>query len=155
MVDLLEDLSPVYWRKLGESAAEAGVAIRNALLDKGGADLGAADQSAPMASFDVVKAGMDRAAMIGSMSIRVNPEVKADDGFGHARIFADYYFRLAEYGAKLGIDILIENHRPHFDELDQLLDLRERVDHPRFAPLADCGNLVARSDAARVAAWRA
>lgn len=146
-----DDLSLAYARKLGEAAVRAGVAIPNLLVDRVDADFGAADEVVRGRSVLAAKSWIDRAAMAGAASIRVNPALSANASPDPARI-ADTYLTLAEYGARLGVRVLVENHRPYFDAIGPLLDLAGRVEHPSFALLADCGNIVAATDAERIAA---
>lgn len=146
-----DDLSPDYCRKLGDAAARAGVSIRNILLDRTDANLGASDIAAREHAVAAVRDWIDRAAAAGAASVRINPVRPAHGVFDPATI-ADSYLRLAEHGATQGIGVLIENHRPHFDDVGHLLDLHARVARPNFALLADSGNIIAPDDSSRIAA---
>ncbi|HEV2597827.1 sugar phosphate isomerase/epimerase family protein [Sphingopyxis sp.] len=146
-----DDISPAYCASLAEAAAKAGVSIDNIQLDAIDADLASLDNERRDHSVEVVKQWMDRAALIGAPSVRANADQPtAGRPFDPDRI-ADSYRRLAEYGDRIGVDILVENHFGYTAQISNVMAIHERVAHPRFGLLADWGNSPAETTEARIA----
>ena len=146
-----QDLSPAYCRDLKKAADRAGVAIANIQLDNIDADLAAVDEDARMKSLEVVRQWMDRAALLGAPRVRVNTDIPvAGREFDPDRI-ADSYRRLAEYGDKVGVDVLIENHTGYSVSIKNVVAIYDRVKHPRCRMCADWGNSPAKDTESRIA----
>lgn len=146
-----DDISHRYCSSLAAAAAKAGVALSNIQLDAIDADLASTDDERRTASIETIKSWMDRAALIGAPSVRANPDQPTPGRpFDPDRI-AESYKRLAEYGDKIGVDVLIENHFGYSAAISNVVAIWERVGHPRCAMLADWGNSPAKTTEDRIA----
>jgi L-ribulose-5-phosphate 3-epimerase len=146
-----EDLSPAYCRDLKRAARKAKVRIANLQLDNIDADLAAVDEPRRMQSLELVRGWMDRAALIGSPRVRVNTDTSVANRPFDADRIADSYRRLAEYGDKVGVDVLIENHTGYSASIKNVVAIYDRVKHRRCKMAADWGNSAAKDTEARIA----
>jgi sugar phosphate isomerase/epimerase len=95
-------------------------------------------------------AWVDAAAQLGCHSIRVNaasdPGLRADE---QQRLVADGLRGLCEYADQVRIDVLVENHGGLSSDARWLVNLIERVQHPRVGTLPDFGNFLLDDDPER------
>jgi sugar phosphate isomerase/epimerase len=85
---------------------------------------------------------VDAAKFLDCSAIRVNlgsmdMPGSADD---EAKASVDGYGRLLEYGAKTGINIIVENHLGRSCNAQWLVGIMKQVNHPRSGVLPDFGN---------------
>ena len=146
-----DDESDAYCRALARAARKAKVGVCNLQLDAIGADLAATDEGERVKSIDVVKSWMDRAVLLGCPRVRANTDEFVPDRPFDPDLIADSFRRLAVYGAKIGVDIFIENHTGYSASISNVIAIHERVGHPRCKLLADWGNSAAKSTEARIA----
>lgn len=150
-----EDLSPAYCRDLKRAAKKANVRISNIQLDNIGADLAAVDEAERAKSLEVVRGWMDRAALIGSPRVRVNTDAPTPGRAFDPERIADSYRRLANYGNRVGVEVLIENHTGYSSSIQNVVAIYKRVKHRRCKMAADWGNSPAETTEARIADLRA
>lgn len=79
------------------------------------------------------------AKYLGCHSIRVNAQ-SSGSREEQAKLCADGLARLGEYGAKHGINVIVENHGGLSSMADWLVDVMKRVDMPNVGTLPDFGN---------------
>lgn len=146
-----EDLSPAYCKELKQAARKARVGIANIQLDAIDADLAAVDETERARSLELVRGWMDRAALLGAPRVRVNTDKPvAGRAFDPDRI-AESYRQLAQYGDKVGVDVLIENHTGYSASIKNVVAIYDRVRHRRCKMAADWGNSAAADTEARIA----
>ncbi len=135
-LDKKSDMS--YWAEMLRRSEDEGVENLLIMVDAEG-DLGSTKESGRLKAVENHYGWVDAAKKINCHSIRVNAfgsgsrkKVKAAlvDGMG----------RLAEYGAKAGINILIENHGLYSSEADFVVEMIREVDNPFMGTLPDFGN---------------
>lgn len=127
-----------YWADMLRRSENEGVKNLLIMVDAEG-DLGSTVEVERIRAVENHYGWVDAAKKINCHSIRVNAfgtgsraKVKAAlvDGMG----------RLAEYGAKAGINILIENHGLFSSEADFVVDMIRQVNNPYMGTLPDFGN---------------
>lgn len=134
--DHKKDMS--YWDNMLRRSENEGVTNLLIMVDEEG-DLGSTRKSERLEAVENHYGWVDIAKRMKCDSIRVNAfgtgprnEVKTAlvDGMG----------RLAEYGAKAGINILIENHGLYSSEADFIVEMIKEVNNPYMGTLPDFGN---------------
>ncbi|MEJ2584755.1 MAG: TIM barrel protein [Robiginitalea sp.] len=129
---------PDLWKKLRRQADSEGVQSLLIMVD-GEGELGSADPMERTVAVHRHGIWLEAAVILGCHSIRVNafgPGTRPDlknalvDGLG----------RLAEIGADMRINILIENHGYHTSDAAFMVDIIREVDNPYLGTLPDFGN---------------
>lgn len=129
---------PARWKQLRQQANSEGVRSLLIMVDEEG-ELGAQDDMERSVAVNRHAIWLEAAMILGCHSIRVNafgqgsrPELKNAlvDGLG----------RLAEIGADMGINILVENHGYHTSDADFIIQIIREVDNPYLGTLPDFGN---------------
>ncbi|GAB5525816.1 MAG: sugar phosphate isomerase/epimerase [Roseivirga sp.] len=124
-----------YWADMLRRSENEGVKNLLIMVDAEG-DLGSTAEAERIKAVENHYGWVDIAKKINCHSIRVNAfgtgsreKVKTAlvDGMG----------RLAEYGAKAGINILIENHGLYSSEADFVVDMIRQVNNPYMGTLPD------------------
>ena len=138
-----------YCQKIKAAAAAVGSRIINIQVD-GSENLSDPDASKRAASVSAIKQWMDRAAAVGA------PTLRANTGGGPAEAWdvnrtADSFRQLAEYGKKIGVKILIENHTGYSADIDKVVAIAKTVNDPNCRVISDWGNTPSTSPEARVA----
>ena len=116
---------------LAAGLASAGVKIVNMPIDVG--DISQADESKRNHDLKLIEVWMDAAAYLGSPAARVN------SGSGDLPTAVESFRRLAEYGQKIGVKILLENHGGLSADLDNVRKLLDEMDGG-FGTSPDFGN---------------
>ncbi|MEJ7653863.1 MAG: TIM barrel protein [Chloroflexia bacterium] len=116
---------------LAAGLASAGVKIVNMPIDVG--DISQADESKRNHDLKLIEVWMDAAAYLGSPAARVN------SGSGDLPTAVESFRRLAEYGQKIGVKILLENHGGLSDDIDNVRKLLVEMDGG-FGSWPDFGN---------------
>ena len=128
----------VFWQQLRQRADSEGVQSLLIMVDEAG-DLGARNKKARQRAIGRHRKWMEASKLLGCHSIRVNAfgkgsreELKSNlvDGLG----------RLAEEGAGLGMQVLIENHGLHTSDAAFIVDIIRQIDSPNLGTLPDFGN---------------
>ncbi len=129
-----------YLKKLDQRARDSGVKSLLIMCD-GEGWLGAPDAEQRTKSVENHHRWVDAAAFLGCHSIRVNagsdPKLSADE---QKKLVVDGLGRLAEYGDRHGINVIVENHGGLSSDASWLVDVMKAVDHPRVGTLPDFGN---------------
>jgi len=129
-----------YCRRIRAAAAKAGSRIINIQLDEPGYNLSSADRAQRKKSIELVKRWMERAAACGATSLRANTGGSRKEKFNVA-ITGDSFRQLAEFGEKIRVKILIENHGGHSSNPDHIVAIIKAVNTPWCRSLPDFGNM--------------
>lgn len=135
-----EDTSLKYCKKIKAVAQSVGSKIINIQLDEPAYNLSHRDPAARKKSIEFVKQWMERAAACGATSLRANTGGSPKEKFD-VNITGDSYRQLAEYGQKIGVKILIENHGGHSTKPENIVQIIKAVDSPYCRTLPDFGNV--------------
>ena len=138
-----------YCQKIKAAAAAVGSRIINIQVD-GSENLSDPDNSKRAASISSIKQWMDRAAAVGAPTLRANTGGGSAEAWDVNRT-ADSFRQLAEYGKKIGVKILIENHTGYSADIDKVVAIAKTVNDPNCRVISDWGNTPSGSPEARVA----
>jgi sugar phosphate isomerase/epimerase len=129
MLDLvnthLSSTEPAYLDKLNRALADAGSRVWNIKVDAR-TNVSDPDPAERKRSVDENLRWIDIAARLGSPCMRVNSGV-FPQGKGDIRDTIDSYKRLAEYGKKRGVKIIVENHGGVTANPDAILQIIQAV----------------------------
>jgi L-ribulose-5-phosphate 3-epimerase len=144
-IDAVEYVNVFFKDASAEHAGELrkrcdGLGVKSLLImcDGEGA-LGDPDDARRARAVENHRKWLDAARMLGCHSIRVNAESKGTRE-EQERLAADGLRRLAERGADLDLNVIVENHGGLSSHGDWLAAVMRRVDHPRCGTLPDFGN---------------
>jgi sugar phosphate isomerase/epimerase len=143
------DMSIDYCQQIKAAAAAVKSRIINIQVD-GSENLSDPDASKRTASVQTIKQWMDRAAAVGAPTLRANTGGGPADAWDVNRT-ADSFRQLAQYGKKIGVKILIENHIGYSADIDKVVALAKTVNDPYCRVISDWGNTPSTSPEARVA----
>jgi L-ribulose-5-phosphate 3-epimerase len=137
-----------YCRQIKAAAEAVKSRIINIQVD-GRENLSDPDAAKRADSIQVIKQWMDRAAAVGA------PTCRANTGGGPAEAWdvnrtADSFRQLAQYGRKIGVKILVENHIGYSADIDKVVAVVKAVNDPYCRTICDWGN--SPKDEGRVAA---
>ena len=138
-----------YCRQVKSAAEAAGSTIIDVQVD-GPENLSDPDAAKRAASIASIKEWMDRAAAVGSPRMRANTGGGTPEAWDVNRT-ADSFRQLAEYGKKIGVKILIENHIGYSADIDKVVQIVKAVNDPNCRLISDWGNTPSTSPADRVA----
>lgn len=127
-----------YLKEMNKRAADHGVKNLLIMCD-GEGRLGDPDESARRKAVSNHHRWVDAAAELGCHSIRVNASSEGSED-EQRRLAADGLGRLTEYGAKAGLNVIVENHGGWSSHGAWLASVMRLVDHPRCGTLPDFGN---------------
>jgi sugar phosphate isomerase/epimerase len=132
------DMSLDYCKQIRAAAEAVKSRIINIQVD-GSENLSDPDAAKRAASIDTIKRWMDRAAAVGA------PTLRANTGGGPAEAWdvnrtADSFRQLAEYGKKIGVKILVENHIGYSADIDKVVAVIKTVNDPYCRAICDWGN---------------
>lgn len=144
-----DELSIAYCERVRQAAARVGSRISNIQIDRL-SDLSSTDPSERERGVTLAREWVDRTVAIGAPSMRVNT------GGGAGRVFdpnvtAESFRQITAYAAQRGITVLVENHTGFSMNIDNVVAILQRVNHPRCRALADYGNTPAGGINERVA----
>lgn len=127
-----------YLAELNRRAADHGV-YQHLIMCDGEGRLGDPDETARLGAVRNHHRWIDAARTLGCATIRVNA---ASEGTWdeQAKRAADGLRRLCEYGERLGINVIVENHGGLSSNAKWLAHVMRLVDHPRCGTLPDFGN---------------
>ena len=143
------DMSIDYCQQIKAAATAVGSRIINIQVD-GSENLSDPDAAKRTASVQTIKQWMDRAAAVGAPTLRANTGGGSPDAWDVNRT-ADSFRQLAEYGKKIGVKILIENHIGYSADIDKVVAVAKTVNDPYCRVISDWGNTPSTSPEARVA----
>ena len=127
-----------YLGELKRRAEDEGVRIHLIMLDTNG-PLGAERDTVRRKSIDRTLPWIDAAAFLGCSTVRVNARGDGTDEELKKRIAASCA-ELADYAAKAGLNLTIENHGGPSSNPDWLIGVFNEVAKPNFGALPDFGN---------------
>ena len=127
-----------YLAELNRRAADHGV-YQHLIMCDGEGRLGDPDEGARLQAVRNHHRWIDAARTLGCATIRVNA---ASEGTWdeQAKLAADGLGRLCEYGERIGINVIVENHGGLSSNGKWLAHVMRLVDHPRCGTLPDFGN---------------
>jgi sugar phosphate isomerase/epimerase len=142
-----------YCRLLRSNSERAGCRICNIQLD-GRYDLSSPDADERQRSIEFAQGWIRRAALVGSPSIRVNLDSGRPQDAFVPELLVPIYRQLGNYGATLGVRILIENHIGLSRSIPTVARLLALVQHDNVSGLLDWGNSQANDLEQRLAEQR-
>lgn len=127
-----------YWTEFKKNCEEAGVNVGLIMCDALG-NLGDSDPEARQTAVENHYPWVDVAQFLGAKTIRVNAagEGTAEEVAANA---VDGLSKLGEYGAKKGINIVVENHGGYSSDGKWLSSVMEKVGMDNVGTLPDFGN---------------
>lgn len=132
----------VYLNELKQRTDDLGV--RNVLImvdDEG--DLASPEATKRQQAIENHYKWLEAATFLGCHAIRVNLDGEgSDEDLAIASV--EGYGQLVEYGARLGVDVIVENHMGPSTNPDWLADVMRQVNNPGAGVLPDFGNFVRR-----------
>jgi L-ribulose-5-phosphate 3-epimerase len=143
------DMSVDYCREIKAAADKVQSRIINIQVD-GQDNLSEPDPAKRAASVEALKKWMDRAAAVGAPTCRANTGGGPPEAWDVNRT-ADSFRQLAEYGKKIGVKVLVENHTGYSADIDKVVAVVKTVNDPYCRALSDWGNTPSSSPEARVA----
>jgi sugar phosphate isomerase/epimerase len=127
-----------YLNQMNQRAADNGVKNVLIMIDLEG-NLAVLDETARLKAVENHYKWIDAAKILGCHSIRVNAVGKGDrESVADAAV--DSLGRLAEYGAKEKIGVVVENHGGYSSDAKWLAGVMKQVDNPFCGTLPDFGN---------------
>ena len=127
-----------FWNKMNERSKQAGVKNLVIMVDDEG-DLGTAEPEARKQAVENHYKWVHAAKIMGCHSVRVNAFGDPDRDIYRAAIM-DGMSRLAEYAAKMKINIIIENHGLFSSDAALIAGIIKEVNMPNFGAFPDFGN---------------
>lgn len=138
-----ESFTDEYLRELRSRAQRAGVRLTNVQVDGIPDNLGESDPVKRQAVLAAMTKWIDRAAVLGVPSLRFNT------GGGFAPVAPDKVpydlvvtgaRQLADYGKSKRVKVLFENHIGYTSDIDALVEILGRANHPNLRAIMDWGN---------------
>ena len=127
-----------YIKEMKNRANDHGVSSLLIMCDNEG-DLGNPNQKAREKAVENHFKWMEAAKFLGCHSIRVN--AKSEGTYEDQILFAsDGLRKLTEYGEKIGVNTIVENHGGLSSSGKWLVSVMKEVDHPMCGTLPDFGN---------------
>jgi sugar phosphate isomerase/epimerase len=142
-----DDTSLKFCERIRKAAEKVDSNVFNLQIDGVKYSLSDPDRAQRKESIGTVKQWMDRAAALGAKSARANTGGRRGEAFD-VKVTADSFRRLAEYGEKIGVKILVENHGGHSTQPENVVAIIETVDSPWCRTLPDFGNIPGGADEA-------
>lgn len=127
-----------YLAEFKKRADDLGVKILLIMCDDEG-ELGDADQKKRVKAVENHYKWAEAAKFFGCHSIRVNAYSKGTPDEQRQRV-ADGLHRLSEFGANLGLNVIVENHGGISSHGDWLASVMKKVNLPNCGTLPDFGN---------------
>lgn len=127
-----------YLAEMNRRAADQGVVQHLIMCDREGR-LGDPDEKLRAQAVENHHKWVDAAKVLGCVTIRVNA-ASAGAYDEQMKLAADGLRRLCEYGERVGINVIVENHGGLSSNGQWLAGVMRLVDHPRCGTLPDFGN---------------
>ena len=132
------DQSIDYCKQIRSAAEAVKSRITNIQVD-GSENLSDPDAAKRAASIETIKRWMDRAAAVGAPTCRANTGGGTPGAWDVNRT-ADSFRQLAQYGKKIGVKILVENHIGYSADIDKVVAVIKAVNDPYCRAICDWGN---------------
>jgi sugar phosphate isomerase/epimerase len=142
------ETSTDYCKKIRAAAEAVGSRIINIQVD-GSENLSDPDEAKRAQSIATIKQWMDRAAAVGAPTLRANTGGGPPEAWDIKRT-SDSFRQLADYGKKIKVKILVENHIGYSADIDKVVAVAKTVNDPYCRVISDWGNTPSSSDKARV-----
>jgi len=140
--DKAEDLD--YLKEMKNRANDQGVSSLLIMCDNEGS-LGDPNQKARETAVENHFKWIEAAKFLGCHSIRVN--AKSEGTYeDQIQLASDGLRKLTEYGEKIGINTIVENHGGLSSNAKWLVSVMKEVDHPMCGTLPDFGNFKIQDD---------
>ena len=140
--DKAEDLN--YLKEMKNRANDQGISSLLIMCDNEGS-LGDPNQKARETAVENHFKWMEAAKFLGCHSIRVN--AKSEGTYeDQIQLASDGLRKLTEYGEKIGINTIVENHGGLSSNGKWLVSVMKEVDHPMCGTLPDFGNFKIQDD---------
>ena len=127
-----------YLGEMKKRAADQGVKSLLIMCDREG-NIGDPDSAKRKQTVDNHRKWLDAAKFLGCHSIRVNAG-SSGTWDEQVKLAADGLSRLTAIGAKLGLNVIVENHGGLSSNADWLVEVIKKVDDKRCGTLPDFGN---------------
>ena len=127
-----------YLGEMKKRAADQGVKSLLIMCDREG-NIGDPDSAKRKQTVDNHRKWLDAAKFLGCHSIRVNAG-SSGTWDEQVKLATDGLSRLTAIGAKLGLNVIVENHGGLSSNADWLVEVIKKVDHKRCGTLPDFGN---------------
>lgn len=127
-----------YLGEMKKRAVDQGVKSLLIMCDREG-NIGDPDSAKRKQTVDNHRKWLDAAKFLGCHSIRVNAG-SSGTWDEQVKLAADGLSRLTAIGAKLGLNVIVENHGGLSSNADWLVEVIKKVDHERCGTLPDFGN---------------
>ena len=127
-----------YLGEMKKRAADQGVKSLLIMCDREG-NIGDPDSAKRKQTVDNHRKWLDAAKFLGCHSIRVNAG-SSGTWDEQVKLAADGLSRLTAIGAKMGLNVIVENHGGLSSNADWLVEVIKKVDHKRCGTLPDFGN---------------
>ena len=127
-----------YLGEMKKRAADHGVKSLLIMCDREG-NIGDPDSAKRKQTVDNHRKWLDAAKFLGCHSIRVNAG-SSGTWDEQVKLAADGLSRLTAIGAKMGLNVIVENHGGLSSNADWLVEVIKKVDHKRCGTLPDFGN---------------
>lgn len=131
-------LNTAYWKEMNRISTGEGVSNLLIMVD-GEGELGSSSDEERDAAVEKHKPWIDAAREMGCHSIRVNAFGKGRDT-DIKNALVDGMGKLTEYGAKAGINVIIENHGLQSSNAAFIVDVIKQVNNAYIGTLPDFGN---------------
>jgi sugar phosphate isomerase/epimerase len=149
------DKSLEYCRQLKAEAAKVGSTFLNIQLDSDWEyDISSPDKARRDQSIEFARQWLDRAKAIGSPRLRINSGGTAPGEPWSLERTAASYRQLTEYGKKIGVKVLVENHIGFSGDIDKAVAIVKAVNDPNCRLISDWGNVPAKTEEQRVASLK-
>jgi sugar phosphate isomerase/epimerase len=142
-----------YCTELRRRAEQAGCRIVNIQVD-GGYDLSSPNPAVAARSQTHAAEWVRRGALLGSPTVRINPDSARPSDLTNAAYLVPAYRALGDFGRSIGVGVLIENHIGRYHQTAPVADLLREIRHPNVGAILDWGNSDAADFADRMAAYR-
>ena len=127
-----------YLGEMKKRAADQDVMSLLIMCDREG-NIGDPDSAKRKQTVDNHRKWLDAAKFLGCHSIRVNAG-SSGTWDEQVKLAADGLSRLTAIGAKMGLNVIVENHGGLSSNADWLVEVIKKVDHKRCGTLPDFGN---------------
>ena len=127
-----------YLGEMKKRAADQDVKSLLIMCDREG-NIGDPDSAKRKQTVDNHRKWLDAAKFLGCHSIRVNAG-SSGTWDEQVKLAADGLSRLTAIGAKMGLNVIVENHGGLSSNADWLVEVIKKVDHKRCGTLPDFGN---------------
>ena len=127
-----------YLGEMKKRAADQGVKSLLIMCDREG-NIGDPDAAKRKQTVDNHRKWLDAAKFLGCHSVRVNAG-SSGTWDEQVKLAADGLSRLTAIGAKMGLNVIVENHGGLSSNADWLVEVIKKVDHKRCGTLPDFGN---------------